>query len=68
MTAMTATHTPTFTAAELDYLSSQRLGRLATVGPDGALQNNPVGFHLKPQLGTVDIYGLNTGPPTSSET
>ena len=33
-----------FTSAELAYLRSQRLGRLATAAPDGALQNNPVGF------------------------
>jgi pyridoxamine 5'-phosphate oxidase family protein len=51
----------TFTDAELAYLSSQRLGRLATVAADGAPQNNPVGFHYNPQLETVDIYGLNMG-------
>jgi len=33
-----------FTDAQLDYLRSQPLGRLATVGPDGGPQNNPVGF------------------------
>jgi pyridoxamine 5'-phosphate oxidase family protein len=48
-----------FTETELDYLSSQRLGRLATVGPDGAPQNNPVGFHHNTGLGTIDIYGHN---------
>jgi len=30
-----------FTDAELAYPASQRLGRLATVAPDGAPQNNP---------------------------
>ncbi len=35
-----------FTALERAYLDSQRLGRLATVDPDGAPQNNPVGFFL----------------------
>lgn len=48
-----------FTGAELAYLASQRLGRLATVAPDGAPQNNPVGFSYNPDLGTVDILGLN---------
>lgn len=51
----------TFTDAELAYLSSQRLGRLATVAADGAPQNNPVGFHYNGQLETIDIYGLNMG-------
>ena len=39
----------TFTDAELAYLSSQRLGRLATVDVDGAPQNNPVGFGYNPE-------------------
>lgn len=36
----------TFTPAELGYLRSQTLGRLATVDADGAPQVNPVGFHV----------------------
>jgi pyridoxamine 5'-phosphate oxidase family protein len=36
----------TFTAPQLAYLRSQLLGRLATVGPDGGPQNNPVGFRV----------------------
>jgi len=36
----------TFTDAELDYLRSQPLGRLATVDADGAPQVNPVGFRI----------------------
>jgi pyridoxamine 5'-phosphate oxidase family protein len=35
-----------FTDAQLDYLRSQLLGRLATVDADGAPQNNPVGFRV----------------------
>jgi pyridoxamine 5'-phosphate oxidase family protein len=50
-----------FTDAELAYLSSQHLGRLATVAPDGAPQNNPVGYRYNDDLGTVDIYGLQLG-------
>ncbi len=50
-----------FTQAELDYLASQRLGRLATAGPGGRLQNNPVGFHVDAAAGTIDIGGWNMG-------
>jgi pyridoxamine 5'-phosphate oxidase family protein len=53
--------TAPFTDAELAYLGSQRLGRLATVAPDGAPQNNPVGFRYNDALGTIDIFGYNLG-------
>jgi pyridoxamine 5'-phosphate oxidase family protein len=43
------------------YLGTQRLGRLATVDAHGAPQNNPVGFRYNPDLGTIDIGGLNMG-------
>jgi pyridoxamine 5'-phosphate oxidase family protein len=46
-----------FTAAELAYLATQRLGRLATAQPDGTLQVSPVGFHYNSSLGTIDIGG-----------
>ena len=45
-----------FTAAQLDYLRTQRLGRLATVSPDGIVQNNPVAFRVRAD-GTIDIGG-----------
>ena len=32
-----------FAEAELAYLATQRLGRLATAQPNGTLQANPVG-------------------------
>jgi pyridoxamine 5'-phosphate oxidase family protein len=51
----------TLSEAERAYLSTQRLGRLATVAPDGAPQNNPVGFHYNEALGTIDIYGFDMG-------
>lgn len=44
-----------FTDGELAYLDSQRLGRLATVQPDGTLQNNPVGFYHNAALETIDM-------------
>ena len=47
----------TLTATEIDYLASQRLGRLATVQPDGTLQNSPVGFTYNTETGTIDIGG-----------
>ena len=48
-----------FTEVELKYLASQRLGRLATVQPDGTLQVNPVGFTYNSGTGTIDIGGHN---------
>jgi pyridoxamine 5'-phosphate oxidase family protein len=48
-----------FSNAELAYLATQRLGRLATMQPDGTLQVNPVGFRYNPSTATVDIGGFN---------
>ncbi|WP_406265684.1 PPOX class F420-dependent oxidoreductase [Nocardia sp. NBC_00881] len=53
--------TSTFTPEQIDYLRTQRLGRLATVRPDGTPQNNPVGFHYNAEFGTIDIAGWNMG-------
>jgi pyridoxamine 5'-phosphate oxidase family protein len=50
-----------FSEAELTYLAAQRLGRLATVAPDGGLQNNPVSFQYNADLGTIDIGGFGMG-------
>lgn len=49
------------TDAHVAYLRTQRLGRLATVDRDGRPQNNPVGFRYDPELGTIDIGGLDMG-------
>ena len=49
------------TPAERDYLASQRLGRLATVDADGHPQNNPVGYFLADDNGTVDVGGRALG-------
>ncbi|WP_185949419.1 PPOX class F420-dependent oxidoreductase [Microbispora sp. KK1-11] len=46
-----------FTQAELDYLATQRIGRLATVSPDGQVQNNPTNFFLDAGTGTIVIGG-----------
>jgi len=48
-----------FTNAQLAYLAAQRLGRLATMQPDGTLQVSPVGFGYNPGTGTIDIGGFN---------
>lgn len=47
----------TFRAHEITYLKSADLGRLATVQPDGTVQNSPVGFSYNDALGTIDIVG-----------
>jgi pyridoxamine 5'-phosphate oxidase family protein len=49
------------TPVELDYLRSQRLGRLATVDASGAPQNNPVGFFVDEATGQVLIGGWQMG-------
>ncbi|MFC0438104.1 PPOX class F420-dependent oxidoreductase [Kutzneria buriramensis] len=46
-----------FTDIELAYLSTQRLGRLATAQPDGTLQISPVVFRYNDRTGTIDIAG-----------
>ena len=46
-----------FTPAELAYLRSQKLGRMATIGPHGAPQVRPVGFAVDAETGTIDIIG-----------
>ncbi|MER6121264.1 PPOX class F420-dependent oxidoreductase [Streptomyces sp. NPDC001795] len=49
-----------FNEAERAYLRSQRLGRLATVDPQGQPQANPVGFFLQDD-GTILIGGYAMG-------
>jgi len=39
------------------YLSGQRLGRLATVGPNGQPHVVPVGFRYNAEHDTIDIGG-----------
>lgn len=50
-----------FTDAELAYLRTQRLGRLATVAPNGTPHNNPVGFRVDADAGVIDIGGRMMG-------
>jgi pyridoxamine 5'-phosphate oxidase family protein len=46
-----------FRDAEIDYLASQRLGRLATVGPDGMPHVVPVAFRYDPDSDSIDVGG-----------
>jgi pyridoxamine 5'-phosphate oxidase family protein len=46
-----------FTDAEIEYLGSQRLGRLATVGKDGLPHVVPVAFRYNPDADAIDIGG-----------
>ena len=48
-----------FKPHEIAYLNSADLGRLATIQPNGTLQNSPVTFIYNEQLGTIDVYGYN---------
>jgi pyridoxamine 5'-phosphate oxidase family protein len=46
-----------FTPAEIDYMKSQRLCRLATVGSNHQPHVVPVAFRYNPDLDTIDIGG-----------
>jgi hypothetical protein len=48
-----------FTDAEIAYITSQPLGRLATVGPDGRPHVMPVGVFYDPEAEAVVIGGHN---------
>jgi pyridoxamine 5'-phosphate oxidase family protein len=47
-----------FTPAEIAYIQSQPIGRIATIGPDGQPHVVPVGFRFNPQHDSIDIGGL----------
>ncbi|MBA0046684.1 PPOX class F420-dependent oxidoreductase [Mycobacterium sp. NPDC050853] len=46
-----------FTPGEQEFLRQQPIGRLCTIGPDGDPQIRPVGVHLGPGEGSIDIVG-----------
>ncbi len=50
-----------FTSAEIVYLRSQRLGRLATVGANRQPHVVPVAFRYNPELDAIDIGGHDFG-------
>jgi pyridoxamine 5'-phosphate oxidase family protein len=50
-----------FTPKEIEYLQSQRLGRLATVNKQGDPHVVPVTFRYNPELDTIDVGGYGIG-------
>lgn len=49
-----------FTPAELDYLTSERrLGRIATVGPDGMPHVVPSGVQYNAEHDAIDLGGID---------
>ncbi len=48
-----------FTEAELEYLHSQKLGRLGTINKRGEPQVAAVSFHYNPELDAIDIGGYD---------
>ncbi len=46
-----------FGEKEIAYMQGQRLGRLATVNPQGKPQIAPVGFRYNPDLDVIEIGG-----------
>ncbi len=48
-----------FTQKEIEYLQSQRLGRMATLGANGDLHVVPLGFRYNPEQDTIDLGGHN---------
>ena len=46
-----------FSQAELSYLAERRLGRLATIDPDGWPHVVPLGWSYNQALDTIDIGG-----------
>jgi pyridoxamine 5'-phosphate oxidase family protein len=47
------------TAAQIDYLAGQRLGRIATAGADGKPHVVPTSFRHNAELGTIDVGGFH---------
>jgi pyridoxamine 5'-phosphate oxidase family protein len=50
-----------FTDQELDYISGQRLGRIATVGADGQPHVVPTSFRYNAEHDAIDVGGLRMG-------
>jgi pyridoxamine 5'-phosphate oxidase family protein len=47
-----------FTGKELEYLGEQRLGRIATVGPDGQPHVVPTSFRYNAEHDAIDVGGM----------
>jgi pyridoxamine 5'-phosphate oxidase family protein len=48
-----------FTPGEIEYLQSQTMGRLATVGRDGQPHVVPVTYRFNPDEDSIDIGGID---------
>jgi len=47
-----------FSDKELEYLAGQRLGRIATVGPDGQPHVVPTSFRYSPEHDAIEVGGM----------
>ena len=50
-----------FTPSEIEFLTSQTMARVATVGPDGQPHMVPVTFVFNPDEDAIDVGGVNFG-------
>jgi pyridoxamine 5'-phosphate oxidase family protein len=50
-----------FRETEIEYLQTQRIGRLATIGRNGEPHVVPLRFRYDPQLGVIDLLGAGMG-------
>ncbi len=57
MQAKSARNKTPFTPDEISYMQGQRLGRIATLGPNGQPHVVPVSFRYNPDTGTIDVSG-----------
>jgi pyridoxamine 5'-phosphate oxidase family protein len=56
-----------FRQAEIAYLESQRLGRIATVRVSGQPHAVPVGFRYNPEMDTIDLASVSPWRPRGIE-
>lgn len=47
------------TSAQVEYLATERLGRIATSGGEGKPHLVPTSFRYNPEAGTIDVGGLH---------
>jgi pyridoxamine 5'-phosphate oxidase family protein len=47
-----------FTDLEIEYMAGQRLGRIATVGPDGQPHVVPTSFRYNAEQDAIDVGGM----------
>ncbi|MEO8288713.1 MAG: pyridoxamine 5'-phosphate oxidase family protein [Chloroflexota bacterium] len=50
-----------FTRAEIEYMQTQRIGRIATLGRNGELHVVPLRFHYNPALDVIELLGGGMG-------